>query len=1080
MNIKVTPKLIQDMCGTVSFKKGDSFHRANKVSFEKFEEDHCEAIVTGTEDFYVTVHSTREGGIHAQCSCPKLASFQKDCQHIAAVLLAIYEQQGRGTSPISGGQDSSSNDPALTEGLLTLFNDPPRRKSQQQTYFEKRQVVAVEFVCQPVRVSNDQYMFGLQLKFEQAFVKNIREFLQLVEEGKRSSVSSTYNYDPTKHCFDKNTEAVIRELIRVNKDEKVYSEATSSLENDRMLLIAPSSWERLLRLFENSPLVKLNDGAETYDEFEVANDKLSLHFELVKGNGTGYHLKVHGLKQLIVLADYNSVISEGVIIEMNSEDCQRLSDLIKMMTTSGAEYIPIPKEQIHFFLDKVVPGLKKLGEVKISAVISEGLVNTPLKAKLYLDRVKNRLLAGLEFQYENWVINPLESRASTEGPMSFTSSEPQPLAGSPMIRDVDKEEEILQLMDDSGFAKTDGGYLLHNEELEYEFLSYVVPKLQKLVQIYATTSVKMRIFKGNKPPQIKVKKKKDRTNWLEFKFEMDGIPEQHIREILQALEEKRKFYRLNGSLLPLETKEFEDVQHFLANVPNQYEDLEKGLNVPIVRGLQLLDTVQGSDIFTPEQSFSQFLDHLRNPGSLKFVVPEELKPILRDYQKQGFQWMKTLAHYGFGGILADDMGLGKTLQSITFIVSELQEIRKKKRPVLIVCPSSLTYNWLSEFKKFSPYVRAIIIDGDQKDRIKKLKTITDVDVVITSYPLLRKDISSYEKQSFHSVFFDEAQAFKNPVTQTARAVKKIEADTRFALTGTPVENSLVELWSIFHVVFPELFQGLKEYSYLSKKAISRRTSAFLLRRIKEDVLEELPKKIESMEKVDLFPEQKKLYAAYLAKLKHETLKHLDKDTLKKNKIKILAGLTRLRQICCHPSLFVDGYQGSSAKFEQLMQLINEAKLSGRRVLIFSQFTKMLELIGRQLTGDGEPFFYLDGQTPSEERLEICDRFNRGERDFFLISLKAGGTGLNLTGADTVILYDLWWNPAVEEQAADRAHRIGQTNDVQVIKLVTKGTIEEKINELQEKKRDLIEEIIDPHEERTPKLTDEDIREILMV
>ena len=254
----------------------------------------------------------------------------------------------------------------------------------------------------------------------------------------------------------------------------------------------------------------------------------------------------------------------------------------------------------------------------------------------------------------------------------------------------------------------------------------------------------------------------------------------------------------------------------------------------------------------------------------------------------------------------------------------------------------------------------------------------------------------------------------------------------------------------------------------------------MLRRLKEDVLSELPEKIESMESVELLPDQKKLYAAYLAKLRHDTLKHLDKDTLRKNRIKILAGLTRLRQICCHPALFVDGYKGSSAKFEQLLQIVEESKLSGRRVLIFSQFTKMLKIIGRELAIQGLSFFYLDGQTPSEERVEICNRFNAGERDLFLISLKAGGTGLNLTGADTVILYDIWWNPAVEEQAADRAHRIGQTNVVQVIKLVARGTIEEKMNELQEKKRHLIEEIIDPKEKASSTLTEEDIREILMI
>ena len=562
---------------------------------------------------------------------------------------------------------------------------------------------------------------------------------------------------------------------------------------------------------------------------------------------------------------------------------------------------------------------------------------------------------------------------------------------------------------------------------------------------------------------------------------MDGIPEKQIREVLQALEEKRKYYRLrDGSLLSLETREFAEIHRFLQSPQIKNKDLADGLRLSMNQSLPLLDTVDGSNTFKLEASFRQFLETIHNPGSLEFPVPSRLVPILKDYQKLGFQWMKTLAYYGFGGVLADDMGLGKTIQSLAFILSELPEIRKSKLPVLIVCPSSLTYNWLSEIMKFAPELRAIVIDGNKIERAKIQKELTDIDIVITSYPLLRMDLKWYERQAFYTVFFDEAQAFKNPTTQTARAVKKIQTDYRFALTGTPVENSIEELWSIFHIVFPELFLGLKEYSKLSRKTIARRIRPFLLRRLKEDVLSEFPKKIESTESMELLPEQKKLYAAYLAKLRHDTLKHLDKDTLRKNRIKILAGITRLRQICCHPSLFVDNYNGTSAKFEQLMQIVEQSKLSGRRVLIFSQFTKMLELIGRQLAMKGLPFFYLDGQTPSEDRVEICNRFNSGERDLFLISLKAGGTGLNLMSADTVILYDTWWNPAVEEQAADRAHRLGQKNDVQVIKLVARGTIEEKMNELQDKKRHLIEEIIDPEEKKLSALTEEDLREILMI
>ena len=849
-------------------------------------------------------------------------------------------------------------------------------------------------------------MFGIEMKIGSILVENIRAFLEHVREGHPSVLSASFTYDPSFHCFQKETDAVIQQLIQVVQDEKIYMEALPDnldyVGHHHLLLIPPSSWDRLLPIIEKAPLKKLEYDGNIYDGLFLTKDPLSLQFDFAKDEGKGYQLKIEGLNRMIVLDSYRSVLSEGKINTADMEDCNRLLELKNMLGASRTDRIPIPSEQVAFFLEKIVPGLKKLGDVKIDGSMRNQFAKIPLVAKLYLDRVKNRLLAGLEFHYEHMVINPLESRKAGR---------------YHVIRDVEKEDMILEIMEDSSFSKTDSGYFLHNEELEYEFLTYVVPKLQKFVQIYATTAVRNRVSRGPARPKIRVKVNKERTNWLEFKFEMDGIPEKHIREVLLALEEKRKYYRLrNGSLLSLETREFEEIKRFLNGLSVQHEDLESGLNVPIVRGIQFLDSVDDRDLFTVEESFRQVLENLRHPDRLNFEVPKEFAQVLRDYQKHGYTWMKTLAQYGFGGILADDMGLGKTLQSIAFILSELPNIREKKLPALIVCPSSLTYNWLSEMMKFAPDVQAIVIDGNKTDRSKIQKDVMGMDVVITSYPLLRKDINWYEKQAFHTVIFDEAQAFKNPVTQTAKAVKKIQADYRFALTGTPVENSLEELWSIFHVVFPELFLGLKEYSKLSREKIARRIRPFLLRRMKKDVLSELPEKMESLESVELLPDQKKLYAAYLAKLRHDTLKHLDKDTLRKNRIKILAGLTRLRQICCHPALFVDGYQGSSAKFEQLMQIVKESQLSGRRVLIFSQFTKMLGIIGRELADQDLSFFYLDGQTPSEERVEICNRFNNGERNLFLISLKAGGTGLNLTGADTVILYDIWWNPAVEEQA----------------------------------------------------------------
>ena len=1062
--IKLNQKIIKDRCGPVSYKRGEAYFRSGKVTFRKASDRHWSAVVNGAEDFNVKVEAKPNGEIQTECSCPSLASFDQDCQHVAAVLLAIAEAN-RPEAAIPANPTEKHKD----ELLAGLFKKQVKRPSGRQLHFETRQVLPAGFICRPKPITGRETMLGIEIEINTTPVKNIRGFLESVREGKPYAQEQ---YNPNLHCFERETDDVLQLLLTILDDEnalkKTVKESLDShkSEDGSILIIPPSAFPQLLTLIMKAPLVKLGYRGEINNGISLSGGPLPLQIDFSQTNDGSYELKIAGLENIILLESYRAVITEGKIVQLSNDDILRLIELKRVLGASNSGTVPVPHSQAEIFLQKVVPGLRNLGIIQISDSLAGQHQSPPLVAKLFLDRVKNRLLAGLEFHYGNQVIYPLE----TSGPAYHAG----------ILRETMKEEAILEVMEEGSFAKTEGGYFLHNEELEYEFLYHTIPKLEKLVQIYATTAVRNRIFKAPQPPGISVKVKKERTNWLEFSFELKGINEQEIREVLVALEEKRKYYRLkSGSLMSLETREFEEIQRFLKAAPVQIEDWEAPLNLPLIDGLRLIDSAGEGNAFSFGVSFRNFLEELGNPSHKTFEIPSAIEPVMRNYQKQGFQWLKTLASYGFGGVLADDMGLGKTLQSIAYILSELPEMRRQGLPALIVCPSSVTYNWLNEFMKFAPEINAVVADGDRVDRIALMKELGGIDVLITSYPLIRKDIHTYESQIYHCVFFDEAQAFKNPVTQTARAVKKIKAPHRFALTGTPIENSIEELWSIFHVVFPDLFKGLREYSHLTTKQIARRVRPFMLRRLKKDVLSELPAKIESVNTAELMPDQKKLYAAYLAKLRLKTLKHLDKETIRKNRIKILAGITRLRQICCHPALFVDDYKGSSAKFEQLLQLVEESKQAGRRVLIFSQFTKMLDLIGRELTSRTIPFFYLDGQTPSEERVKVCERFNSGERDFFLISLKAGGTGLNLAGADTVILYDLWWNPAVEEQAADRAYRMGQENTVQVIKLVSRGTIEEKINELQDKKRRLADGLIgDGVGKSMPALTEEDIRDIL--
>ncbi len=1103
MNVQLTEKVIQMLCGQTSFDKGEAYYRAGKVTITYYDPETLtwEATVKVNGSDEVTIEILENGDVEAECSCPTLASYDKYCSHIAAVLLSIKDNpndfgrslvhSGRSKAGLEGGfsEQSSSGrnasgrsarDSRLLSGILSLFGDKPLRSSRTRSLFDTREPLDVEFICKPFPYGYKKHMFGIEMKVglkRLYIVQKVREFLDRV--GRRESWAFTkhFTYEPELHSFHPHNDAVIRALIQIEENERVFRESSSPLTahasyhgGDRMLLVPPNAWAMLHPLLVKAQSVKLEQDGSSYEGIGFSEEPLPLQFEFEHNNAhEGFQLDVQGLDKMLVMEAYGIVIAEGRLYKLQDDICNRLSMLKQMLEASRTQQIQIDPEQMEPFMEKVIPGLMKLGSVHIAQAVSERIVQTPLKAKLYLDRVRDRLLAGLEFHYGSIVINPLETAGQARG------------EGHILMRDGDQEGRILELLEQSGFTATEGGYFLSDEDAEYDFLYHIMPELEKLADVYATSAVKTRLHMGAAPPKVTLSMN-ERTDWLICKFDIDGIPESEIRHLLKSLEEKRKFHRLpSGAFMPLEGEEYQEIIRFINETGMTRSEVAAAeIRFPVAHALHLMESLRQGSTIKLSKSFRQLLENMRNPDNLDFPIPSGLETVLRDYQKVGFQWFKTLAHYHFGGILADDMGLGKTLQSIAFLVSVLPEIRELKLPGIIVCPASLVYNWQNELQKFAPQIRVVIADGSQEERSQILKASSKADVIITSYPLLRRDIAKVAKQAFHTLILDEAQFFKNHATQTAHAVKAIQARYRFALTGTPVENKLEELWSIFDAVFPALFTDRKAFNDLTRETVAKRVRPFLLRRLKTDVLKELPEKIESLQASELLPEQKKLYVAYLAKLQQETLKHLNEKDFQKNRIKILAGLTRLRQLCCHPSLFVEDYGGSSAKFEQLLEIIEECRSAGKRLLVFSQFTKMLGIIGRELGYQGIPFFYLDGSTPASERVQLCNRFNDGERDLFLISLKAGGTGLNLTGADTVILYDLWWNPAVEQQAADRAHRIGQKKVVQVIRLVTQGTVEDKMYELQLRKKNLIDEVIQPGQEALSGLSEQEIREILMI
>ena len=666
MNVQLTPSLIKLRCGKTSYDKGEAYYKANKVTFTYTDSKIglYKATVKGKSSEQVTVRTDSSGEMDAECTCPTLSSYELYCQHIAAVLLNIHEIQQHESE--DGFVETSSRENQLAQSILELFTEKPRRSSRVRTYFDSRTPLQVEFTCRAFPYGYDKLMFGMEIKVginRLYIVRNAREFLEKIQRGETYAFSNHFTYDPEIHSFSKENDEVIQQLLLMDNSEEMYRQ--SSTHSDRIVMIPPMYWDKMLQLLCEAPKVKMAHGDRVVDGVHISEGGIPLQFEFNHSRIEGYHLDVEGLDSITVMESYGVILFQGRLVKLPLDECKRLAELKHMIGKSHKQIIQIPQEQLDPFMEKVIPGLMKLGNVHIAKTVSERMVRTPLKAKLYLDRVKDRLLAGLEFQYGRVVINPLDEE----------SRQPQ---GDHiiLIRDGDLERRILELMERSTFAKTEKGYFLADEDAEYEFLYHIVPQLEQMLEVYATTAVKSRIHTGLTAPKVVVDMD-SRHDWLEFKFDIEGIPETEIRNLLKSLEEKRRYYRLpNGALAPLEGEKFQEILQFMNEMGiGTGKMVGSEIQIPVVRGLHMMDDQNKGKAVRLGKSFRRLLENMRNPDLLDFPVPETLSTVLRDYQQYGYQWMKTLAHYRFGGILADDMGLGNKLQSIAFIVSVLPEIR---------------------------------------------------------------------------------------------------------------------------------------------------------------------------------------------------------------------------------------------------------------------------------------------------------------------------------------------------------------------------------------------------------------------
>ena len=774
------------------------------------------------------------------------------------------------------------------------------------------------------------------------------------------------------------------------------------------------------------------------------------------------------------------VVSGSRLYCCGEEFTSAFRPFLEQISREQSQEVFVGKKDIPLFYERVIKNIRPCCRLTLEQVDFEEYKPEPLRAVFRFDGDNGQKLT----------MEPCLSY----GDYSFHPIEDENLPRT-ICRDVPGEFRISQVIGKYfKYRDADGKHLVikDDEDALYRLFDQGIEEFKSLGEVYLAEQ--MKDWRVLSPPKVSVGVSVT-GSWLELSVDMGELSSQELSKILSAYSQKKKYYRLkSGQFLRLGEGGLYTITKLAADLGISRKELQSGkMRLPAYRALYLDHALkQGEGVsYYRDQLFKAVVRGIKNVEDSDVPVPESLREVLREYQKTGFRWLKTLDSCGFGGILADDMGLGKTIQVIALLLDAYE--RGEKLPSLIVCPASLVYNWEHEFGRFAPELPVQPVVGASAAReqvLSQLRASPDCGrIIITSYDLLKRDIALYEEIAFRFQIIDEAQYIKNASTQSARSVKAIKVQTRFALTGTPVENRLGELWSIFDYLMPGFLFGSqhfrKEYEVpivrdgdeevLSR--LKRLISPFVLRRVKQDVLKELPDKLEQVVYSSFEEEQKKLYTANAILLKEK----LEKGGLGaegRDQLQILSELMRLRQLCCDPRLCYGNYKGSSAKLETCMDLIKRAVAGEHKILLFSQFTSMLELIEERLLREKIGSFKLIGATSKEDRMRMVGEFQKGDVPVFLISLKAGGTGLNLTAADIVIHYDPWWNVAAQNQATDRTHRIGQDKQVTVYKLITRNTIEENILNLQEAKQKLADQIVTEGGISLASLTREELADML--
>lgn len=830
--------------------------------------------------------------------------------------------------------------------------------------------------------------------------------------------------------------------------------------------------------------------------------------------------------ELILLSDKGLLLYRSTVLACRERADRILWQLIELLAEQRLEKLSLNAAEASLFLSFARDNLRDEDKLFLEPGFREKMVEEPLEIKHYVDVIKDTLWLSPFFCYGDYSFRPLLAGAPPRGSDGEEAS-------LPVVRDRGAEREFEHFLQEQGFSaaelkahqtglvtKEAGGayvvnqFYLQGEEAIFAFLRGALPELGRMGTIYASPAFRALKIAEPSEPEIALDYD-DAEGKIRIHVSMDGFSPEEAARIIRACQKNKPFARLKDGRFvdlnaerkrgPRHKNSLRDLVSTMADWGAEWKD--GAFEIPKYRGLALHGFLEERQ-FDPKMigdersgAWQRLIEDRKDPSKAAPALPAGVEAKLRPYQLMGYQWLCFLDRYDMGGILADEMGLGKTLQMLVFLWKLYQD---KPAPMLVVAPTSLLYNWYQEARRFVPGLPCTVIEGTKPMRREQYRSLKEENrLIILSYGLARQDRRELRDFDFACIVLDEAQNIKNPLTKTSRAVKSLRGRRRFALTGTPLENHVGELWSIFDFIMPGYLFGYAAFQNRfagvmnakrvpadadgeeqralenARESLHQLVSPFILRRLKQDVLEDLPDKIITDIPCVMTPEQQALYRRHLARARSR-LTAFDEaagEERGRRRMDILGELTRLRQICCDPALFVPNYQGGSGKLDALADLLENLLENGHRILLFSQFTSMLQIIKKQQEELGRRVLYIDGSVSSKERLELVSHFNAGDGDIFLISLKAGGTGLNLTGADVVVHYDPWWNPAVENQATDRAHRMGQRKVVQVFRMVTIGSIEEKIQEMQQAKQALLDDIVAPGATFINRMDLDDIREL---